>query len=288
MYSSGVVPSSDFEFVADGSGLADGLSVAIMAGPDQGSVHLEASLSRLEPGGQVRGHRHFFEESFYVLSGEVVVDIGGRRYHLGPNDYGVVVAGVPHAWHNVGDTTAEWFRMRSPQPRSTGTAPGTYPSDEVGVPSGGAAVGDHHPTRPNVGHFAEHHLPQPGPITLRGYRGPNLDSVAIAMLIDDLNGALHHTMFIVQFVPGASTHPAGDHFHPFEEAYYFLTGSAVAHLDGRDLPVDAGDLVFAGTNAKHGYTMTSDQPIRWIEVQAPGPTQAGAFIFPADWEPLAP
>jgi mannose-6-phosphate isomerase-like protein (cupin superfamily) len=105
------------------------------------------------------------------------------------------------------------------------------------------------------------------------------------MLVDDLIGALHHTMFIVQFIPGASTHPGGDHFHPFEEAYYFLTGSAIAHLDTGDFEVNAGDLVFAGTNAKHGYTMTSDTPVRWIEVQAPGPTPAGAFIFPADWEP---
>ncbi|MCZ6462075.1 MAG: cupin domain-containing protein, partial [Actinobacteria bacterium] len=88
------------------------------------------------------------------------------------------------------------------------------------------------------------------------------------------------------FIPGASTHPGGDHFHPFEEAYYFLTGSAIAHLDGGDFEVNAGDLVFAGTNAKHGYTMTSDTPVRWIEVQAPGPTPAGAFIFPADWESI--
>jgi quercetin dioxygenase-like cupin family protein len=285
VYSSGVIPSSSFRFAADSTGLAGGLEVAVMAGPEQGSVHLEVARSRLAPGGTIRGHYHFFEESFYVLSGEVLVDIDGRRYALRRNDYGVVTAGVPHAWHNVGDEPVEWFRMRSPQPRSTGEHPGTYTTDEVPVPEDGEPVGDPHPRRSNVGHFEEHHLPRPGPISLRGYRGPNL-SVSIAMLIDDLNGALHHTLFIVEFRPGASTHPGGDHFHPFEEAYYFLTGSAIAHLDGRDLPVEAGDLVFAGTNAKHGYTMTSDVPVRWIEVQAPGPTPAGAFIFPTDWEPL--
>ena len=84
----------------------------------------------------------------------------------------------------------------------------------------------------------------------------------------------------------ASTHPQGDHFHPFEEAYYFVQGSAIAHLEGGDFEVNEGDLVFAGTNALHGYTMTGDGPTRWIEVQAPAPTPAGAFIFPADWEQL--
>jgi mannose-6-phosphate isomerase-like protein (cupin superfamily) len=104
------------------------------------------------------------------------------------------------------------------------------------------------------------------------------------MLVDDFIGAIHHTMFIVQFQPGSTTHPGGDHFHPFEEAYYFLQGSAIAYLDGEELPVERGDLVFAGTNALHGYRMTSDEPVRWIEVQAPAPTASGAFIFPSEWE----
>lgn len=285
MYSSGVIPSSSFAFVEDVSGFAEGLFVAVMAGEAEGSVHLEVALARLDPAGTIGGHHHFYEESFYLLSGEVLVNLDGHSYHLTPNDFGVALAGVAHSWHNVGDEPAEWFRMRSPQPRSTGAAPGTYASDAVAVPDVGVSIGDPNPTKRQVGHFAEHHLPQPGPLAMRGYRGPNVDSVALWMLVDDLIGALHHTMFIVQFIPGASTHPGGDHIHPFEEAYYFLTGSAIAHLDQGDLEVNAGDFVFAGTNAKHGYTMTSDVPVRWIEVQAPGPTPAGAFIFPADWEP---
>ena len=48
-----------------------------MAGVEQGSVHVEVALSRLQPGASVFGHRHFYEESFYILSGEVLVDIDG-------------------------------------------------------------------------------------------------------------------------------------------------------------------------------------------------------------------
>lgn len=283
-YASSVLPASGFSFVPDESGLADGLSVAVMAGREQGSVHLEVARSRLAPGGTIQGHRHFYEESFFVLSGEVIVDIDGHRYHLRPNDYGVALAGVAHAWRNVGSEPAEWFRMRSPQPRSVGATMGTFPVPDVAPPSEGEEVGDPSPTMRHVGHFAEHHLPAPGPLAMRGYRGPNVSNVSLWMLVDDLLGALHHTMFIVEFVAGASTHPGGDHFHPFEEAYYFLRGSAIAHLDQGDVAVGTGDLVFAGTNARHGYTMTGDTPVRWIEVQAPGPTPSGAFIFPADWE----
>jgi len=279
-----VVPSRDLAFrVADGP-FADGLSTAVLTGAEEGSIHLEVALSRLEPGGVVRGHRHFYEESFYILEGEVLVSIDGQAFVMRDDDFGLVPSAIPHAWANRGDAPVTWFRMRSPQPRSVAGTGGTFPAHEVAVPTHGASVGDPHPTQRYVGHFEDHHLPAPGPISMKGYRGPNVTSVSIWMMIDEYVGAMHHTMFMVQFVPGATTHPGGDHFHPFEEAYYFLQGSAIAHLDGQNLPVEAGDLVFAGTNALHGYTMTSDVPVRWIEVQAPAPTASGAFVFPADWQ----
>lgn len=281
-----VVPASEFEFVDADLSVADGLEVAVMAGPDQGSVHLEVALSRLAPGGLIRGHRHFYEESFYVLEGKVLVSIDGHQFDLVADDFGLIPAGVPHAWSNPAQDTVTWFRMRSPQPRPIAETMGTFLTDAVSIPTLGEPVGDPHPAVRYVGHFAEHHLPPPGPISMRGYRGPNLKNVAIWMLVDDLIGAVHHTMFIVQFLPGSTTHPSGDHFHPFEEAYFFLRGSAIAYLDGRELEVKAGDLVFAATNALHGYRMTSEDPVRWIEVQAPAPTPSGAFIFPSQWEQL--
>lgn len=257
-----------------------------MAGAAEGLVHLEAALSRLAPAADIDGHRHFFEESFMVLSGEVLVDIGGHRFHLRPGDFGFVPVGVPHAWHNPGPEPVEWFRLRSPQPRRVGNGMGTFPSPGIAIPTEGDLVGDPSPTVPYVGHFADSHLPPPGPVFLRGYRGPNIKSASLWMLVDDFIGAVHHNMFIVQFTPQATTRPKGDHFHPFEETYYFLQGSAIAHLEQGDLEVNAGDFVYSPTNAVHGFTMTSDGPVRWIEVQAPAPTASGAVIFPADWERL--
>ena len=36
---------------------------------------------------------------------------------LGPDDYGLVPVGVPHAWRNEGGVTARWADMLAPQPR---------------------------------------------------------------------------------------------------------------------------------------------------------------------------
>lgn len=278
---SSVIPSEDFLFVGADDGIADRLEVAVMAGAEHGSVHLEVALSRLGAGGVIRGHEHFYEESFYMLEGSALLSLGGRDVRLDANDFGYVPARTPHAWSNPGSEPATWFRMRSPQPRQIAGTEGTFPSAEATPPESGVPIGD--TGLRHLGKFEEHHLPAPGPISMKGYRGANVSGVSIWMLVDEYLGALHHTMFIVQFVPGASTHPEGDHFHPFEEAYYFLSGSAIAHLDDGDFPVATGDVVFAGTNAQHGYTMTSEEPVRWIEVQAPAPTAREAFIFPGEW-----
>lgn len=278
-----VISASQFEFQPQPK-LSESLSVAVMGGADNGLVHLEAALSRLGAGAEIAGHRHFFEESFVVLSGEVLVNIGGRHFHLRQGDFGFVPVGVPHAWRNPGSEPAEWFRLRSPQPRRVGDGMGTFIANDIDVPTAGDLVGDPNPTVPYVGHFADHHLPAPGPVFMRGYRGPNIDSASLWMLIDDFVGAVHHNIFIVQFTPKATTRPRGDHFHPFEETYYFLQGSAIAHFEEGDLEVNSGDFVYSPTNAMHGFTMTSDGPVRWIEVQAPAPTASGAMIYPADWE----
>lgn len=278
---SSVIPSGGFRFTGVDNGVAHDLEVALMAGAEQGSVHLEVALARLGAGGMIRGHEHYYEESFYMLEGRALLSLNGRDVQVEANDFGYVPAGVPHAWSNPSNGAATWFRMRSPQPREIAGTPGTFLNAEASPPESGVSVAES--GLRHLGSFEEHHLPAPGPISMKGYRGANVNSVSIWMLVDEYLGALHHTMFIVQFVPGASTHPGGDHFHPFEEAYYFLSGSAIAHLDDGDFPVSAGDLVFAGTNALHGYTMTSEEPVRWIEVQAPAPTAREAFIFPSEW-----
>jgi len=62
------------------------------------SVHMGFSVCELEPDGHVARHVHSFEESFYVVEGEVVCDTDEGAFLLEPGDYGVVAVGAPHAW----------------------------------------------------------------------------------------------------------------------------------------------------------------------------------------------
>lgn len=117
-----------------------------------------------------------------------------------------------------------------------------------------------------------------------GYHGYNIRNVSVRMMVDELLGAQHHTLFIVEFIPSTvEGMSAKEHFHPFEETYYFTAGAAEGRVGGEPCSVRAGDLVFAGVNTSHGFTNQGDVPVRWIEAQAPKPPPSSGTIFESDW-----
>ena len=91
------------------------------------------------------------------------------------------------------------------------------------------------------------------------------------MLIDRVFGAELLTMFTVDYEPGGS---AQQHDHPFEEAYFFLDGECEAELDGTVHTVRAGDVVFAGVGAVHGFYNNGTGP--GALDRDPGAAAAGA------------
>lgn len=260
-----------------------GVSAGVVVGRSQGLHHVDVGIVEIAPGGHASGHYHPFEETFYVLEGSGLVSVGVRSFEVGLDDFGMAPLGVPHAWANPFDAPLRFFRVRSPQPRTQEDVRSVYWTDAVGVPTEGSLPPLTPRTYKTVGRFRDEDLPPAGPISIRGHRGPNVSNIRLWMLVDDMMGAVHHTMFVVEFIPLPNAQNAASHFHPFEEAYYFLTGSAIAHLDGGDVDVGAGDVVYARTNELHGYTMTSEEPVRWIEVQSPAPPPSGAFFFPDEW-----
>jgi quercetin dioxygenase-like cupin family protein len=268
-----------------------GVTVHEFLGPEQGATQMTVVLFDLDPGAEVRGHVHPFEESFYVLSGAALVSIGGQEFDLVTDDFGLVPAGVGHAWANASDSATRVLRVHAPQPRPINgqAAYGVYAAPDIEIPKSGQRVSETHPRHQLVGHFAESDMAPPGSISMPGYHGPNVSNVQIRMMVDELLGARHHTMFIVQFTPDPTPPPtAKEHYHPFEEAYLFVQGSATGSFDGERLPVKTGDLVFAPATASHGFTATGTGPVRWIEVQSPLPPASHGFVFHHDWSVMEP
>ncbi len=263
---------------------ADGLEVSVLVGPSQGAVHLETAIAELAPKGTIGGHMHPFEESFFVLEGTGLIAIGDTSYRLGPGDFGFAPVAYPHAWRNTGDVPLRWLRVRAPQPRAIGNRAGTYPRPDLPPPHQGKPISSESMVQRFVGHFDDEQVPPPGPLSMPGYHGYNIRNVSIRMMIDELIGARQHTLFIVEFEPSTTEGmSAKEHYHPFEEIYYFTHGSANGIVGGESCTVGAGDVVFAGVNTSHGFTNDGEVPMRWVEAQAPIPPAAHGTIFEDDW-----
>ena len=242
-----------------------------------GSVHMGVGVCFLDPHGSIQAHVHSFEESFYILQGSVVAQIGGESYTLGPGHFGLISTGVRHMWRSAGDEPARWLEMQAPQPRPVGYSQDTFfPGDEVRQSQPPEAA-DLSPTI--VGSFDESKLPRPGgPSEMEGFNPTT--GVAIKMFVDRSFGATHQSLFLIQYLPGAKIDP---HDHTFEESYLIVAGRVLARADGKTYDLGPGDVIWTGVGCIHSFENAGAEPVRWIETQAPLPPAREVFRFERDW-----
>jgi quercetin dioxygenase-like cupin family protein len=252
------------------------------------AVHTGFALVRLEPGGSLSSHVHSYEESLYVLDGEVVVQTPGEAVQLGPGDYGWIPVGVPHTLRTVGDVEARWARMSAPTPRADHDLD-TYVVPELGMTE---------PVPPDVrdprtrryGHIDPENMDpaqqtQDRLAVSAGMRTALLiySGITVKMMIDSDLGAQLSTMFMVQYEPSGLI---GGHDHPFEETYLILDGSVEATFDGASYVLGPGDVGWAGVGCVHSFRPAGNGPVRWLETQAPQPPGRHSYRFARDWDYL--
>ena len=71
--------------------------------------------------------------------------------------------------------------------------------------------------------------------------------IAVKMLVDQRLDAQLHTMFMVDYQPGAVAHP---HDHPFEESYYMLDGEVDVVADGDRHTLRPGDFFWTARRVR--------------------------------------
>lgn len=272
-----------------------GLSRSVLIGTAQGSVHTELAIGALEPGGWLQRHFHSFEEALYVLAGELLLEIDGHHHRLVKGDYALLAVGTWHALANAGDGETRWLSVNTPlrltpdaARRDTFFASEPFDLGAFAERAQRPPFGD--PRLRFVGHY-DGTPPQSEALALddpaRGRRPAGRDTalvvysgISVKMLVDRVFGAELMTMFTVDYEPGGS---AQLHDHPFEEAYFFLEGEIEAELDGGTHTIRAGDVVFAGVGATHGFFNTGTGRVRWIETQAPQPPERHSYRWVDHW-----
>ena len=257
-------------------------------GERDGAVHTGFGVCELDPGGSLPSHLHSFEESFYVVEGEGVVDTPDGSYRLTAGEYGLFQVGVPHRWSNAGREPVRWAEMQSPTPRSR------HGDDTYLVPLAEAEeagqvdvrdprtrrYGSITPAHMDVGKQSQEMLAVSASMrtALLVYSG-----ITVKMMVDtDLDAQLA-TMFMVQYAPDGV---AGPHDHPFEETYYFLEGEAGATFDGARYTLGPGDVAWAGVGCVHSFRNLGGGPLRWLETQAPQPPSRHSYRYARDWDYL--
>ena len=240
-----------------------------------GSVHMGTGICFLDAHGFIQPHIHSFEESFYILEGKVVAQIGEQSYSLNPGHFGLISTGVKHAFRNVSNQPVRWLEMQAPQPRLVEYGTDTFfvggdISEEANAPVNGTS---------QLGHFDEAQLPKPGsPSEMEGFNPTT--GVAIKMFVDRSFGAIHQSLFLIQYMPGAKIDP---HDHTFEESYLIVSGRVNAIADGKAYDLSTGDVIWTGVGCIHSFENAGNEPVRWIETQAPLPPAKEVFRFERDW-----
>jgi quercetin dioxygenase-like cupin family protein len=272
-----------------------GLARSVIVGPQQGAIHTELAVGALTPGGWLQRHFHSFEEALYVLAGELIVEIDGRAHRLQAGDYTLMPVGSLHALANPGAEQARWLSVNTPMRlapdagrKDTFFVPEPFDLEALVAAAERPPFGD--PRLRYVGHY-DGTPPQAEALALddsaRGRRPAGRDTalvvysgISVKMLVDRVFGAELLTMFTVDYEPGGA---AQVHDHPFEEAYFFLDGEIEAELDGTTHTIRAGDVVFAGVGAAHGFFNTGSGRVRWIETQAPQPPGRHSYRWIDHW-----
>ncbi|HUX05593.1 MAG TPA: cupin domain-containing protein [Acidimicrobiales bacterium] len=259
-----------------------------------GSPHMNLSVGHFAPQGHLDATVHSFEVSLYVFEGTLAITMLGSTTQLAPEHAVVIPVGVTYTLRAV-DGPAKWLQMSAPaelddqrrqdtfftgdeitettpvlpdmrDPRNQHAVRFDAASMDLNKMAQGAAVND--PTA------------SPSMATaLLAYSG-----IGVRMLIDQRVGAQLHTMFVVDYQPTAIAHP---HDHPFEESYTFVEGEVHALVDGDELVLHPGDVLWAGVGADHGFENRSKGLVRWIETQAPQPPAQHSYRFSREWEHLA-
>lgn len=93
-----------------------GIAVKMLVDQRLGAVLHQMFMVEYEPGGTALSHDHPFEETYYVLTGEIDATAQDQHFTLRPGDVFWTGVGCVHAFHNRSQGRVRFLETQSPQP----------------------------------------------------------------------------------------------------------------------------------------------------------------------------
>ncbi|MBT4905350.1 MAG: cupin domain-containing protein [Rhodospirillaceae bacterium] len=239
------------------------------------TVHISYGIIEVTPGGETELTIQAHETGLYLIEGAVDVIRDGRAYRLVAGDFMLIPTGIAHAYRNAGSVAARWIEMCAPQPKAPDAWQDTWFDGAAEWPDTPALINLADRRDQMVGHYdIAQHTP---PLTIT----PDLDGFSQRMMIDDVFGAVHFNMFVINFANGGI---CNHHDHAFEEAYYVLGGEVDIVFDGQEYLLKKGDFAWTGVGAQHAFFPREGTPVHWLEIQAPQPPLREGVRFYSPWD----
>lgn len=277
-----------FEIPTEFAGRSSGYTRDDVVNEENGSTQMGFAIAKLEPGGHVDAHVHSWEESLYVIQGQLVVDNTEGSHRLVEGDYGLLPIGMGHGLRNLSGDAVLFAEMKAPLPRKRFSFDTQF-SNAIGI-SVPLSIDVRDPRNRYFGHIDPENMdPQlqtQDRLALSASMRTALlvySGISVKMMVDSDLGADLSTMFMVQYEQGGF---AGAHDHPLEEAYLILDGEVEAKFDGATYHLSPGDVAWAGVGCVHEFRNIGDGVVRWLETQAPQPPTRHSYRFARDWSYL--
>ncbi len=249
------------------------------------SNRFAAGVQVLPPGGVIPEHAHRnAEELLVVLDGEGSASVDGAQQRLAPTSLVYVGRWVRHGFRNDSQRDLTLFFCIWPpgldhalqaigQPRRPGD-----PRPVVELPSdfalrmapGGFARPDElaDPAGRPVEHADRGQAIVLGPDEGDSYWQPEPTGGYATIKLSPSNLAENHLTVVVQVVPPGGVLPVHAHARN-EEIKVIVTGTGTAIVEGEEVAVEPGTLLFTGRWVTHGFRNTGDQPLTILAVFSP-------------------
>ncbi|MFT5181034.1 MAG: quercetin dioxygenase-like cupin family protein [Alphaproteobacteria bacterium] len=105
---------------SDNNPYLHGFSMRMMLDNEVGAIHFYMFIINFRDGGLCDHHDHPFEETYFMLEGEIDCVFEGQEYHLKAGDYGWTGVGTQHGFFPKKGQPARWLEVQVPQPPRRG------------------------------------------------------------------------------------------------------------------------------------------------------------------------
>jgi quercetin dioxygenase-like cupin family protein len=108
-----VLPSKTYEYTSlavNVNPTTKGESRQVFDGVTHEGVSIDLHITILQPGQMPHpAHHHEWEETIFIQTGTLEVNIKDSVSHIGPGSVAYVASNEEHSWKNIGDVPSQYF-----------------------------------------------------------------------------------------------------------------------------------------------------------------------------------